>query len=132
MLQFIVSISSPFRKLFLSVIRPFLRTHYIDTLPISGEIVLLVCNGPSLNKVDLNKFRSIKGYGLNKINLIFPRTNWRPSAIFVINGFVFRQLKNLINNSNDIPYYCDEKGLLMGIKAAKYMRFDALRMVRVF
>ena len=128
LLQFLVNFSEPFRILFLDLIRPFFKSRYINSLPVTGKTVLLVCNGPSLNYVDLNKFIGIQGYGLNKINLIYPNTDWRPNGIFIINGLVMRQMKEIISRSSDIPYYCDEKGMFIGAKAAKYIRFDAKSM----
>ena len=128
LLRFLINISEPFRALVLIIIRPFIKSRYIDSLPVEGNSVLLVCNGPSLNQVDLSKFSGIQGYGLNKINLIFTRTKWKPSGIFVINGLVISQIKDLINMSSDIPYYCDEKGIFLGARATKYIRFGANRM----
>lgn len=128
LLQFFVNISEPFRAYLLALLRPFFKSRYIHSLPLKGKTVLLVCNGPSLNHVDLNRFIAIQSFGLNKINLIFSNTDWRPNGIFIINGLVIRQMKEIINGSSDIPYYCDEKGILIGAKASKYIRFDAMTM----
>ena len=126
LLQFLVNISKPFRVLFLGLIRPFFKFRYINSLPVTDETVLLVCNGPSLNLVDLNKFIGIQSYGLNKINLIYSKTDWRPLGIFIINGLVLRQMKDFINKNRDIPFYCDEKAIFLGVKATKYLRFGGI------
>lgn len=53
--------------------------------------MLVVGNGPSLNDTPLDEFAGTPAIGTNKINLIFPRTSWRPSMILCMNRHVMRQ-----------------------------------------
>ena len=57
-----------------------------------GESVVIVCNGPSLNKVNLDKIK-YDCIGLNKIDLIFKKVKWRPKYLVAINGLVIKQNK---------------------------------------
>lgn len=80
---------------------------------VAGKPILIVGNGPSLNQTPLDKFDSVFSIGMNKIDLIFPRTIWRPNLITVINGQVIRQHKPAYQNSN-IPVFMDAKGVFLG------------------
>jgi hypothetical protein len=54
---------------------------------------VILCNGPTLNKVNFDDL-SASGmftFGLNKINLLFKRTDFRPSAIVAVNPHVIEQ-----------------------------------------
>ncbi|MCZ6770871.1 MAG: DUF115 domain-containing protein [Proteobacteria bacterium] len=44
-----------------------------------GERCFVVGNGPSLNKMDLERFKNDYMWGSNKIYLLFDRISWRPS-----------------------------------------------------
>jgi len=77
----------------------------------AGEKAVILCNGPSLNKTDfsvLQKFSTFT-FGLNKINLLFDRSDFRPSCIVSVNPFVIEQNKNFYNTT-DIPLFLDVKG----------------------
>jgi len=50
-----------------------------------GETILVVGNGPSLKTTTLERFR-IPSIGMNKIDLLYSNTNWRPNFIICING----------------------------------------------
>lgn len=78
----------------------------------AGEKAVILCNGPSLNKVDFDMLREsgIFTFGLNKINLLFNRTGFRPSVIVVVNPFVIEQNSDFYN-STDIPLFIDSKGI---------------------
>ena len=54
---------------------------------------VILCNGPSLNKVDFDLLSESSAYtfGLNKINLIFERTQFRPDSIVAVNDAVIEQ-----------------------------------------
>lgn len=56
-----------------------------------GEPLLIVGNGPSLNSTPLDKFEGIRSIGMNKIDLIYPRTSWRPNLVVCANNLVARQ-----------------------------------------
>ena len=69
----------------------------------NGKAVIL-CNGPSLNKVDFALLDETFCFGLNKINLLFDRTSFRPSAIVSVNPLVIEQNANFYNQT-DLPLF---------------------------
>ena len=69
-----------------------------------GGRAVIVCNGPSLKRVDLQSLSGLFTFGLNKINLLFDRTPWRPSCIVAVNTFVIQQNQEFYN-STDIPLF---------------------------
>lgn len=58
---------------------------------LKGQPLLVVGNGPSLNRTPLDKFIGVPSIGMNKINLIFDRVKWRPSFIVCANNLVVQQ-----------------------------------------
>ncbi|MGY4867398.1 6-hydroxymethylpterin diphosphokinase MptE-like protein [Mycolicibacterium elephantis] len=56
-----------------------------------NQPLLIVGNGPSLNNTPLEKFDSVKSIGMNKIDLIYSRTSWRPDLVVCTNNLVARQ-----------------------------------------
>ena len=56
-----------------------------------GKPMLVVGNGPSLNETPLDEFTHVASLGMNKIDLLFTRSAWRPNAIFCVNDMVVRQ-----------------------------------------
>lgn len=76
-----------------------------------GKPMLVCGNGPSLNKTPLDKFVDIPSIGMNKIDLIFGRTVWRPSYIVCVNDLVFLQHKNRFL-LNKIPTFLGWKTIL--------------------
>jgi hypothetical protein len=56
-----------------------------------GQPLLIVGNGPSLNETPLDQFAGIMSIGMNKIDLIYPRTSWRPTLVVCANNLVARQ-----------------------------------------
>jgi len=73
----------------------------------TGKCVIL-CNGPSLNSVDFDLLKESKVFtiGLNKINLMFDRTDFRPDLICAVNPFVVQQNVDFFLNTN-IPLFLD-------------------------
>ena len=68
---------------------------------------IILCNGPSLNKVPLDAIPSdCFTFGLNKINLLFDRSSFRPNCIVAVNPLVIEQNK-LFYNATDIPLFLD-------------------------
>ena len=76
--------------------------------------VIIVCNGPSLNEVDLSRLK-FPCIAMNKIDLIFDKTTWRPKLVVVNNGLVIRQNRDAFNESS-VPVVADVKGLFLGLK----------------
>ncbi len=75
---------------------------------------LIVGNGPSLNITPLEKINMLS-MGMNKINILFDRTTWRPDVIVCVNGLVIRQNLDFYN-STTIPLILPIKSLYLGIK----------------
>lgn len=74
-----------------------------------GGKAIVVCNGPSLLKTDWRLLPDCYTFGLNKINLLFDRTDWRPDCIVAINQFVLEQNASFFSTT-DIPLYLNETG----------------------
>ncbi len=71
-----------------------------------GQSAIILCNGPSLISVDLESLHGIYTFGLNKINLLFDRSPFRPSSIVSINKLVLQQNAQFFNTT-DIPLFID-------------------------
>jgi len=69
-----------------------------------GKPLVIVANGPSLNKTPLSIFNKYKSIGLNKINLFFEKTQWRPDYIVAVNNFVIGQ-NLLFYKTTSIPCF---------------------------
>lgn len=71
--------------------------------------MLVVGNGPSLNKTPLDEFVDIPSIGTNKVDLIFSKFKWRPYLIICINNLVIKQnWENFVRS--EIPVYLSWKG----------------------
>tara|TARA_B110000037_G_scaffold223105_1_gene302190 strand:+ start:3597 stop:4415 length:819 start_codon:yes stop_codon:yes gene_type:complete len=68
----------------------------------TGQKCVILCNGPSLLKVDFDllKKQNIYAIGLNKINLLFDKTDFRPDAIVAVNQHVIEQNRDFFNDTN--------------------------------
>lgn len=75
-----------------------------------GSKAVIVCNGPSLLKSDLSLLEGVFTFGLNKINLLFDKSSFRPSCIVAINPFVIEQNAEFYNQT-DIPLFLDSYGV---------------------
>jgi hypothetical protein len=71
-----------------------------------GHKAVIICNGPSLNKVDLRQLEGTFTFGLNKINLLFDKSPFRPSAIVSVNPLVIEQNKDYFSTTT-IPTFLD-------------------------
>jgi hypothetical protein len=69
-----------------------------------GQPMLVVGNGPSLNSTPLDDFLGVPSIGMNKIDLIYPRTNWRPSLVVCLNNLVAQQHQDYFATSK-IPVF---------------------------
>lgn len=79
-----------------------------------GKPMLVVGNGPSLNITPFDEFAHVPSIGMNKIDLLFDRTIWRPQAVVCINNIVAQQHQDVFAAS-DIPVF-------MGWKARRLLR----------
>jgi len=77
-----------------------------------GRKAIILCNGPSLKKVDFDSLarQDIATFGLNKINLLFSHTKFRPSFIVAVNPFVIEQNADFYNYT-ELPLFLDSRGL---------------------
>jgi hypothetical protein len=73
-----------------------------------GRPLLVVGNGPSLNRTPLDEFRGVTSIGMNKIDLLFGRVAWRPDLIVCINNLVVKQHAAQFASSG-IPVYLSWK-----------------------
>lgn len=79
-----------------------------------GKKAIILCNGPSLNKVDFDNIGAdCFTFGLNKINLLFERTSFRPGCIVAVNSLVIEQNRDFYNKTG-IPLFLDSIGALRG------------------
>lgn len=74
-----------------------------------GRKAIIVCNGPSLLKTDFGLLENVFTFGLNKINLLFNKSDFRPSCIVAVNSFVIEQNAEFYNKT-DIPLFLDRYG----------------------
>ncbi|MDX2128598.1 MAG: 6-hydroxymethylpterin diphosphokinase MptE-like protein [Chloroherpetonaceae bacterium] len=67
---------------------------------------IIIGNGPSLSKVDMNIFKSVTTFGVNKIFLLYPKTLWRPTYHFFLDPYVIRQSYDAIQKyKNDSSFF---------------------------
>lgn len=83
----------------------------------SGQKCVILCNGPSLLKVDFDFLQACQAYtfGLNKINLLFEKTNFRPNAIVAVNPFILNQNLDFYNTT-PIPLFVDSCAASIGVR----------------
>ena len=76
-----------------------------------GQKAVILCNGPSLNKVSFDDLAAsgVFTFGLNKINLLFKRSDFRPSVIVSVNPHVIEQNADFYN-ATDIQLFLDFNG----------------------
>jgi hypothetical protein len=89
----------------------------------NGEKAVILCNGPSLNLVDFDRLQGVFVVGLNKINLLFNRTNMRPDMIVATNPSVITQNRAFYENT-EIPLFLSSRAYTRGlIKTSSAMHF---------
>jgi len=81
-----------------------------------GGRAVILCNGPSLLKVDFDHLQrsGVFCFGLNKINLLFDKTSFRPHCVVSVNGLVLQQSADFYNQT-DLPLFLDSQ-------AARFVR----------
>jgi hypothetical protein len=87
-----------------------------------GKPIVVVGNGPSLNYTPLERIK-YPCIGMNKINLIFKRTDWRPWCIIAANGLVVNQNKDFFNKT-DINLFLPTKAKYLGIRNRENVIFN--------
>ncbi len=79
----------------------------------AGEKAVILCNGPSLLKTNLTNLKNTFTFGLNKINLLFDRNEFRPSCIVSVNRLVIEQNSDFFCTTS-IPLFLDSSALTSG------------------
>lgn len=93
----------------------------------SNKPVLIVGNGPSLNNTPLEKIKNnFVSIGMNKINLIYEKSSWRPDIIACVNGFVINQNKEYFNKTTRV-LILPTRAFYLGIKPRKNILFVNLK-----
>jgi hypothetical protein len=75
----------------------------------AGRKAVILCNGPSLLKTDFSLLAGVFTFGLNKINLLFDKHEFRPSCIVAVNPYVIEQNHEFYNQT-EIPLFIDSWG----------------------
>lgn len=85
-----------------------------------GERAVIMCNGPSLLKVDFDRLRESGMYtiGLNKINLLYDKTDHRPSSIVSVNPLVIQQNLEFFNTT-ETPLFIDSMAARRGLRTRR-------------
>lgn len=76
----------------------------------TGRRAVVLCNGPSLLRSDLKLLDGIYSFGLNKINLLFERSDFRPSCVVAVNPHVINQ-NAAFYASTELPLFLDSHAL---------------------
>jgi hypothetical protein len=76
-----------------------------------GGRCVILCNGPSLNRTDFSKLDSVFTFGLNKINLLFERTAFRPSCVVAVNALVLEQNAEFFRGT-ELPLFLERAALM--------------------
>lgn len=66
-----------------------------------GKTCFVIGNGPSLTSQDLTAIKNKVSFASNKIYLIYPQTDWRPTFYTVEDALVMKQCKTQITALND-------------------------------
>jgi len=94
-----------------------------------GKKAIIICNGPSLREVDFSKFSNTDVYyfGLNKINLMFDKTEFRPDSIVACNHLVIEQNASFYNNT-EIPLFLnsDKSNIIKANKNTIFVNFSSI------
>lgn len=121
MIKRIILLTRPVRYYFDSL--TYIRKNKINPLTkLKGanlSPMLIIGNGPSLNTTPLDRFIGITSIGMNKIDLLFDKVNWRPDLIICTNNLVVKQhYKKFIEN--EIPVYLSWKSRFFIEKKIRY------------
>lgn len=71
-----------------------------------GRRAVILCNGPSLLRTNFDLLTEVATFGLNKINLLFDKTEFRPSFLVSVNPLVIEQ-NSVFFNETDVPLFLD-------------------------
>lgn len=75
-----------------------------------GRRAVILCNGPSLLRSDFRLLKGVFSIGLNKINLLFDRSDFRPDCVVAVNPHVIAQNAGFYNET-DLQLFLDSRAL---------------------
>lgn len=78
-----------------------------------NQPMLVVGNGPSLLKTPLDEFHGVGAIGVNKIDLLYPKTTWRPHLVCCVNGSVAQQHADKIVEKNEAAFFSWKSRFMM-------------------
>lgn len=82
----------------------------------AGQSAVILCNGPSLLKTDFSLLKNSFVFGLNKINLLFDKSDFRPDCVVAVNKLVIEQNAKFFRET-EIPVFLDASAIpLIGRK----------------
>lgn len=85
-----------------------------------GEMAILVANGPSLNKMNLEFLKKYTVIGMNKIFLGFKKFNFYPKYYVAINDLIIQQSQDEICQLNCIKFISSRNHSLIPESALTY------------
>jgi hypothetical protein len=95
----------------------------------AGKKAIIICNGPSLRKVNFDSLigTDVFYFGLNKINLMFDDTQFRPNAVVASNYLVMEQNAPFFNTT-DIPLFlnADKHALIKDRPNVQFVHFSSI------
>ena len=97
----------------------------------AGKKAVILCNGPSLKKSNLDLLSGVYCFGLNKIHLLFDETPFRPSCIVAANQLVISQTAD-VYNATEIPLFLHYYGVSKVASAPNRIFFPVTRYSRKF
>lgn len=74
-----------------------------------GQSAVILCNGPSLLNTEFLLLNNIFVFGLNKIYLLFDKTDFRPDCIVAVNRLVIEQASEFYQTT-DYPLFLCSSG----------------------
>lgn len=80
-----------------------------------GDRAVIVCNGPSLNRVNFNMIRKEHVFGLNKIYLGFKKFKFYPKYFVAVNKHVIEQSSSSIKDLKCINFIPPAEGISSGL-----------------
>lgn len=86
-----------------------------------GQKVVILCNGPSLNKVDFKKLEHVSTIALNKFNLKKTEGGFIPDFLVAVNDLVIKQNK-VFFECTDIPVFLSHRAI-SSVKAKEHITF---------
>lgn len=76
----------------------------------TGKKVIILCNGPSLNKVNFEDLKDTKTIALNKFNLKKVKSRFSPNYLVAVNDLVVQQNKHYFEMT-DVPLFLSHRAV---------------------